>query len=128
MQAAIKAYEAALQEWTQERVPLDWAMTQNNLGNALQTLGAREGDGQRLQAAIKAYEAALQERTQERVPLDWAATLYNLSLAKQAIATLQDQPLSLNLELLSQARDIFARAGSLERAQACQRLMEVAAK
>ena len=27
---------------TTGRLPLDWAMTQMNLGNALQTLGARE--------------------------------------------------------------------------------------
>jgi len=30
---AIDAYEAALLERTRERVPLTWAMTQNNLGN-----------------------------------------------------------------------------------------------
>ena len=33
------AYRAALEEWTRERVPLDWARTQNNLGNALRALG-----------------------------------------------------------------------------------------
>jgi hypothetical protein len=27
----------ALQEWTRDRVPLDWAMAQMNLGNALLT-------------------------------------------------------------------------------------------
>ena len=32
---AAAAYRAALTEWTRERVPLDWAMTQNNLGVAL---------------------------------------------------------------------------------------------
>ena len=36
------AYRAALEERTRERVPLDWAQTQNNLGNALETLGERE--------------------------------------------------------------------------------------
>jgi hypothetical protein len=35
LEEAVAAYQAALQEWTRERVPLDWAMTQNNLGNAL---------------------------------------------------------------------------------------------
>jgi hypothetical protein len=39
---AVTAFRAALQEWTRERVPLDWAMTQNNLGASLQTLGKRE--------------------------------------------------------------------------------------
>jgi hypothetical protein len=29
-------------EYTRERVPLQWARTQNNLGNALRGLGERE--------------------------------------------------------------------------------------
>ena len=55
LERAIAAYRAALQERTRERVPLDWAMTQNNLGNALWTLGragerhgAAGGGGRRL--------------------------------------------------------------------------------
>ena len=60
------------EEWTRERVPLDWAMTQNNLGNALATLGERESGTARLEEAVAAYRAALEERTRERVPLDWA--------------------------------------------------------
>lgn len=36
------AYREALKEQTRERVPLDWAATQNNLGSALQTLGERD--------------------------------------------------------------------------------------
>jgi hypothetical protein len=32
-----------------ERVPLDWARTQNNLGNALRTLGERETRTARLE-------------------------------------------------------------------------------
>ncbi len=40
------AYRAALEERTRERVPLDWAMTQNNLGNAPpDARGARERHG-----------------------------------------------------------------------------------
>ena len=37
---AIAAYRAALEERTRERVPLDWAATQNNLGTALCALGS----------------------------------------------------------------------------------------
>jgi tetratricopeptide (TPR) repeat protein len=70
-----------LQERTRERVPLDWAMTQNNLGNALQTLGARESGTARLEEAVASYRAALQERTRERVPLQWATTQNNLGNA-----------------------------------------------
>jgi hypothetical protein len=62
-------------ERTRERVPLDWAMTQNNLGNALGTLGERESGTARLEEAVAAYRAALTERTRERVPLQWAMSL-----------------------------------------------------
>ncbi len=33
LEEAVAAYRAALEERTRERVPLDWAATQNNLGN-----------------------------------------------------------------------------------------------
>ena len=32
---AIAYFRKVLEEWTRERVPLDWAVTQNNLGAAL---------------------------------------------------------------------------------------------
>ena len=34
LEQAVAAYTEALKECTRERVPLDWAMTQNNLGTA----------------------------------------------------------------------------------------------
>ena len=44
---------------TRERVPLDWAMTQNNLGDALRALGERESGTARLEEAVAAYRPAL---------------------------------------------------------------------
>src|SRR6266852_5860184 len=38
LEEAVAAYRAALEENTRERVPLDWAGTQNNLGSALRRL------------------------------------------------------------------------------------------
>ncbi len=81
LEQAVEAFRAALEEYTRERVPLDWAMTQNNLGAALQTLGERESGSARLEQAVEAYHAALQEYTRERVPLDWATTQNNLGIA-----------------------------------------------
>jgi tetratricopeptide (TPR) repeat protein len=81
LQEAVEAYRAALEEFTRERAPLDWATTQNNLGNALRTLGERESGTGRLEEALSAYRAALEERTRERVPLDWARTQNNLGTA-----------------------------------------------
>ena len=43
LEQAVEAYRAALEDRTRERVPLSWAATQNNLGNALSALGEREG-------------------------------------------------------------------------------------
>ena len=55
----MSAYRAALEEYTRERVPLDWAMTQNNLGIALRRLGERESGTARLQEAVAAFNACL---------------------------------------------------------------------
>ncbi len=62
-------------------MPLDWALTQMDLGNALERLGGRESGTARLEEAVGAYRAALEERTRERVPLDWARTQMNLGIA-----------------------------------------------
>jgi hypothetical protein len=40
-------------------VPLDWAVTQNNLGNALRRLGEREGGAARLEEAVAYRKAPL---------------------------------------------------------------------
>ena len=68
--------------------PLEWAQTQNNLGNALQTLDDREGDAAQLSEAIAAYRAALTERTRERMPLEWARTLLQSTCAALPLAEL----------------------------------------
>jgi tetratricopeptide (TPR) repeat protein len=81
LEQAITVFRNALQERTRERVPLDWAGTQNNLGNALQILGARESGTARLEQAVTAFRDALQESTRERVPLQWAVTQNNLGYA-----------------------------------------------
>ena len=46
LEEAVAAYRAALAEKTRDRVPLQWAMTQNNLGVALadaRRAGERDG-------------------------------------------------------------------------------------
>jgi exonuclease VII small subunit/pimeloyl-ACP methyl ester carboxylesterase len=53
----------------------------NLLGNALTSLGAREGGTPQLEEAVAAFREALQEYTRARVPLDWAGTQNNLGLA-----------------------------------------------
>ena len=82
---AIECYRMVLSHYTREKVPLDWAATQNNLGHALSSLGERASGTVRLEEAVAAYRAALEERTRERVPLDWAATQNNLGHALSSL-------------------------------------------
>ena len=57
----------------------------NDLGNALQVLGAREIGQARLEEAVAAYRAALERYARARRPLDWAAAQSNLGVALQAL-------------------------------------------
>src|SRR5258708_39478609 len=79
--SGITRYRKLLEMKSRERAPLDWAETQNNLGNSLTRLGARESGTTRLEEAVDAYRAALSERTRERGPLQWAQTQNNLGPA-----------------------------------------------
>ncbi len=81
LEEAVAAFHAALTEHTRERVPLEWAMTQNNLGSALVTLSERESGRARLEEAVAAFHAALTELTRERGPLRWATAQNNLDKA-----------------------------------------------
>ena len=60
-------------------------MTQDNLGNALLSLGERESGTARLEQAVAAYRAALEEYTRERVPLRWSMTQMGLGNALKAL-------------------------------------------
>jgi hypothetical protein len=54
-------------------------MTQNNLGNALSSLGERGRGTARLEEAVKAFREALKEFTREQSPYYWEGTQRNLA-------------------------------------------------
>jgi hypothetical protein len=58
LEEAVAADRAALQEFTREGVPLDWAAIQNNLGLVLTMLGERESGTRRLDEAVAASDSA----------------------------------------------------------------------
>ena len=60
-------------------------MTQNNLGNALQTLGERERGTERLKQAVHAYTEALQVFTPKETPRHWAMTQDNRARALELL-------------------------------------------
>ena len=57
LQAAVATYQELLDARQRRAVPLDWAMTQHNLGNALCSLGRREATTKRLEEAAVADDA-----------------------------------------------------------------------
>ena len=81
------AYTEALKEYTRERVPLQWATTQNNLGTALATLGERESGPERLEQeqAVHAYTEALRVFTPEEAPRYREITLNNRARAVERL-------------------------------------------
>jgi tetratricopeptide (TPR) repeat protein len=85
LEEAIGVYRRALTLAPRSQQPLDWATTQNNLGEALVRLGERDSGTARLEEAVAAYRAAPEEMTRVRVPLDWATTQMNLGAALQTL-------------------------------------------
>jgi hypothetical protein len=81
---AVTTYRSALTVYTREQLPQDWAMTQNNLGLALQNQSTRtagEAGNRLLAQAVTAYRAALTVHTREQLPQQWATTQNNLGNA-----------------------------------------------
>ena len=80
LRQAMACFEEALQVYTREAFPVEWAGTQNNLGVTYKNLpgGDREGN---LRQAIACFEAALQVWTREEFPVEWAMTQNNLGTA-----------------------------------------------
>ena len=83
LEIAIACYQRALQVYTPEDFPQDWAMTQNNLGSAYKNkiTGNR---AENIDEAIACYQRALQVRTREDFPFNNVETLNNLGWAYRA--------------------------------------------
>ena len=90
MEQAVDAFRAALEERTRDRVPLDWAGTQNNLGNALLALGEREGSAEHVEQAVAAYRSALDVFSNIGSPWFYANAQNNLARALQTLNDLRD--------------------------------------
>jgi tetratricopeptide (TPR) repeat protein len=77
---AITGHEIALNIFTFDAFPQQWAMTQNNLANAYSNR-IRGDKAENLEMAIAAYTEALKVRTFDAFPQDWAMTQNNLANA-----------------------------------------------
>ncbi|MEH2306910.1 tetratricopeptide repeat protein, partial [Nostoc sp.] len=80
MEIGIAGYEIALTVYTRSAFPVDWAMTQNNLGIAYRNRIKGERT-ENIEKAIAAYFAALEIYTRSAFPEKWAMTQNNLGTA-----------------------------------------------
>ncbi|BAZ40537.1 TPR repeat-containing protein [Calothrix sp. NIES-4101] len=80
LEIAITGYEIIQTVYTRSNFPVDWAMTQNNLGNAYcnRILGDK---AENLEQAIAVYTVALEVFTRNAFPVDWARTQNHLGEA-----------------------------------------------
>jgi tetratricopeptide (TPR) repeat protein len=80
LRQSIACCKQALQVYTREPFPAEWASTHDILGNAYSTppLGDRAAN---LRKAIDCYRDALQVNTFEAFPAEWANTQNNLGIA-----------------------------------------------
>lgn len=88
-----------------QQAPLEWAQTQNHLGNVLAAQAQQFRDEALYRKAIAAFELALEVLSQETAPADWAATQYNLGTAAQALGRQENDAKSLK-----QAVDAYTHA------------------
>jgi tetratricopeptide (TPR) repeat protein len=109
---AIAGYHLALQVFTRDADRTDWAVIQNNLGNAYRQ--RIKGDkAENLELAIECYRQALLEYTRDAFPQEWAATQHNLGNAyKDSIKGDKAENLEQAIEcyrqaLLVRTRDAF---------------------
>ncbi|MET0095207.1 CHAT domain-containing protein [Limnospira platensis] len=80
LEIAIAALELALEVYSYEAFPEQWATIQNNLGNAYHNrIKGERADN--LERAIAALELALEVYSREAFPEDWAMTQNNLGNA-----------------------------------------------
>jgi tetratricopeptide (TPR) repeat protein len=112
LKEAIARYQEALAMARRNRVPLDWAATQNNLANALCTLGGRESGTARLEEAVATFRLVLGKYRRDRVPLEWAMTQNNLGIAlatlgarESGTARLEEAVSAFRLALEERRRD-----------------------
>ncbi len=69
-------FQQALTEWSRDRFPLEWAMTQTNLGATLEISAASEMNEDTLQKALDSYNAALEVYRAHSDDLDVAGMHY----------------------------------------------------
>jgi tetratricopeptide (TPR) repeat protein len=102
---AREVFEQELAEDHRRQAPVEWARTQNDLGNVLAAQAQQFRDEAMYRKAMAAFGLALEVLSKEKTPIDWATTQSNLGTAAQAVGRQQNDP-----KLLKQAVDAYTSA------------------
>ena len=124
LRQAVDAHRAALTVRTPEDTPMDWALSQNNLGLTLRWLGTVTDDAAMLNDAATAYADCLTQQTRDAVPFRWAQTQWNLAdlaLARHALSP-DAAHLATARHHLALAREVFSDEGNDHQLAECDRL------
>lgn len=104
---AIAGYELAAKYYYNRQVfPEDWALIQNNLGNAYCNR-IKDDHLSNLEKAIRAYQSSLEIRTLARLPENWATTQNNLGLAYRKLGKVDKAIEAFNAALQVYTLDAF---------------------
>jgi tetratricopeptide (TPR) repeat protein len=119
---AAEAYRRALDVFTRDHLPQDWAATQLDLGAALASLGERQGGAEgvrHLAEAAEAYRRALDVFARAESPQPWVRAQVNLGNALTSLGERQGgaegaRRLAEAVEAYRRALDVYTRAESPE--------------
>lgn len=77
---AVQCFNSALENYSKEQAPQQWATAQFNLATANQALGRLLETSNPLKLAVDAYTEALQVWTREARPEEWMQTMHQLGV------------------------------------------------
>ncbi len=89
---AIEAYHKTLKVYSLDHFPIDYAMTENNLGRAYRRLAELEEKAKNCRLAIAAFQEALKVRTFDQFPIPYAKTQIGLGTAYGTLLDVEDKP------------------------------------
>jgi len=105
----VQAFEEGLKVVNLIDHPSEYAMLQNNLGNALQYASSSHVLENNLRA-IEAYDEALKVRDRQSTPLEYANTISNKANCLWNLPDDVGDPTSGNRQNVRQARDLYLEA------------------
>jgi len=106
---AINAYNEALKVYTLEEQPMEYAVTQNNLGMSYCVLAGITKEEEDFYNAIEAYNEALKVYTLEEQPMEYAVTCTNLAIAYSLLSELsnREENLANAIEAYNEALKVY---------------------